>query len=286
MCTPVAVTGTVVAMRTVATRAADVIGAGRPDFTAAMAVRPVALTAVTRATVSMNAGTLGAITANAISVDPLWARACFRRRISVALHRGPAFATSSTAPLIGAGLLRAISIGVMRVPAIRTPGLGATTRKFWADCRQLRAIAAGALGAAFAGRSRTRLATMISTTVAAIAVTAALGTRTTVGRSPRSAAAAACTMTAGTAPAKSGTFIAFGRIAFSARLDRRNESCVVAAIFARDLQPCQPLDIAQVATLLVVDERDRNAFRSGTCCAADAVNIALRNVGNFVIDDV
>ena len=59
-----------------------------------------------------------------------------------------------------------------------------------------------------------------------------------------------------------------------------------AAVGGRDCHPDQPLDVAQERRFLVIAERDRYALGAGARGAADAVDVAFRNVRQIVIDHV
>src|SRR3974390_2329841 len=54
----------------------------------------------------------------------------------------------------------------------------------------------------------------------------------------------------------------------------------------RAAHPDQTLDIAQIGALLVIAERDRSPVRTRTGGAADAMHVALRDVGQIVVDDM
>src|SRR5262245_52759285 len=57
-----------------------------------------------------------------------------------------------------------------------------------------------------------------------------------------------------------------------------------ASVGGRDGHSDQPLDITQVGPLRMVAERDRHAFGAGTRGTADAVDIALGNIREVIID--
>src|SRR5262249_54022206 len=60
---------------------------------------------------------------------------------------------------------------------------------------------------------------------------------------------------------------------------RRLAAARGAAVFARQIDADQPLDVAQIAHLLGAgDQRDRNALGAGARGAADAVDIGFRHV--------
>ena len=64
------------------------------------------------------------------------------------------------------------------------------------------------------------------------------------------------------------------------------EASVAAAVGGGDRLPRQPLDVAQQGTLLAPAQRDGYALGAGARGAADAMHVALRHVGEIVVDDV
>ena len=61
---------------------------------------------------------------------------------------------------------------------------------------------------------------------------------------------------------------------------------VAAAIHARDRLTGETLDVAKKSTLLIVAQRYGDAFRAGAGGAPNTMNVAFRDVGKLVIDDV
>src|SRR6185369_499953 len=59
-----------------------------------------------------------------------------------------------------------------------------------------------------------------------------------------------------------------------------------APVGRRDRHPDQPFDIAEEGAFLVIAERDRHALGAGARGAADAVDVALRDVRKVVIEHV
>src|SRR6185503_4016815 len=70
------------------------------------------------------------------------------------------------------------------------------------------------------------------------------------------------------------------------RLGLRCDRLAGAAVGCRDRHADQPLDVAQISALLVVAERYGDAVAAGARGAADAVDVALGDVRQVVVDDV
>src|SRR5262249_22065242 len=61
---------------------------------------------------------------------------------------------------------------------------------------------------------------------------------------------------------------------------------VGAPICRRDRHADQAFDVAGISPLLVIAKRNRDAVGTRACGTANAVNVALRNVGQVVVDHV
>src|SRR5689334_18313025 len=77
--------------------------------------------------------------------------------------------------------------------------------------------------------------------------------------------------------------IAIVRLARRTAIDRR---LVLAVVFSRDWSAGQPLDVAQLAYLLPIAQRNGNASSAGACGAADPMHVAFGHVGKLEIHDV
>src|SRR5215208_2088191 len=67
---------------------------------------------------------------------------------------------------------------------------------------------------------------------------------------------------------------------------RRSRPAVRTPVSRRNRNPDQPFDVAQEWCLLARAEGDGNAVGAGTRSAADAMHIALRDIGQIIVDHV